>query len=63
VSREKNSASFTITTGSAFSMTAEVRAGAAHDYAGTVPGGQALDSPHWAKPRVRFADRSTLAFH
>jgi len=37
---QKKSASFTITTGSAFSMTAEVRAGAAHDYAGTVPGGQ-----------------------
>jgi len=37
---QKNSASFTITTGSAFGMTAEVRAGAAHDYAGTVPGGQ-----------------------
>ncbi len=36
---QKNSASFTITTGSAFTMTAEVRAGAAHDYAGTVPGG------------------------
>ena len=36
---QKNSASFTITTGSPFTTAAEVRAGAAHDYGGTVPDG------------------------